>query len=216
MSAWGRPAFLGHSAEMPNPQCRVVRVPSPELPHFSLLKVWITPTYCTVPREHAESFGYCQIWHVCFGRADLLPAAAESTPWLFLAGKAARDRSKPPWPHHRKPQLTCRAREHLPAPAASLTPAAPSSARMTCSSLIPPLWSSPASGSCRPGQCHSLAMEFSCSQRWSLLRTTCNQRALVLQQVQVELSALAGNLIWQRFSSCCKFRNDSCPVWLVI
>lgn len=35
------------------------------------------------------------------------------------------------------------------------------------------------------------------------------------QQVQVELSALAGNLIWQRFSSRCKFRNNSCPVWLI-
>lgn len=76
---------------MPNPRCLAVSVPSPEVLHFSLLQVWITLMYSNTPRECAGGFGYCQIWHVCIGRADLLPSAAESTPWQ--GGKAAAESS---------------------------------------------------------------------------------------------------------------------------
>lgn len=42
------------------------------------------------------------------------------------------------------------------------------------------------------------------------LQALITREHLRLQQVQVELSVPASNLIWQCFSSCCKFRNNSC------
>lgn len=52
---------------------------------------------------------------------------AGSTPWLFMAGKAARDSSTLHQACFWKPRLTFRAQEYFPAPGASLSLDGPSS-----------------------------------------------------------------------------------------
>lgn len=61
------------------------------------------------------------------GRADLLPSTAGSTPWLFMAGKAAQDSSILHQACFWKSWLTCRAWEYFPPPGASLSLDGPSS-----------------------------------------------------------------------------------------
>lgn len=69
---------------------------------------------------------------------------------------------------------------------------------------------SPASGSCRPGECRRSLCNVDVAEDKRPLTPTCNQRAPVLQQVQAELCAC-----WQPDLATFQLRDNSCPVWLV-
>lgn len=159
----GRPVALGHSDEMPNPSCLLL---PPDPPCFSLLQVQITLTYPNTPQECAggasdavksrtsalEGLICCHLQQRALpgsSRQERQPGAAAPSPGspsetaadLRSTGVHPSSRGQPP------------------------PDRAPSSVRMMCHSQIPPLPPSPASGSCREGQCPSLPSDIDAAEK---------------------------------------------------